>query len=113
MTEFSAADIAQAGADGFRAGVASVRGGYDRELISLMLECPSDYTNEAVAEQASLLRMADNRDAAGVHTAKATPGDAEAVEIMVLEPSGFELAIQRGADGKWRCPYASHPSPPR
>jgi len=43
---------------------------YDRELIIGMLENPSDYTVKAIAEQVSLLRTADNAEAAGVHTAQ-------------------------------------------
>lgn len=43
----------------------------DYELIARMLEAgPGTYTSEAVVEQVRLLRAADNRDAAGVHTAR-------------------------------------------
>jgi len=48
---------------------------YDRELIAEMLtderSMPvSSYSREAINEQVSLLRAADNRDAEGVHTAR-------------------------------------------
>ena len=46
---------------------------YDRELIAKMLDelepvVGLQHIRESVAEQARLLRAADNRDAAGVHT---------------------------------------------
>lgn len=53
---------------------------YDRELIARMLEAFADwgalgggFKPEAAMEQARLLRAADNRDAAGVHTARREP----------------------------------------
>lgn len=55
---------------------------YDRELIAEMLDayvkhnwCRLDleHLESSIEEQARLLRAADERDAAGVHTAKAEP----------------------------------------
>ena len=48
---------------------------YDRELIAKMLDelepvVGLQYIRDSVAHQAALLRAADNRDAAGVHTAQ-------------------------------------------
>ena len=52
---------------------------YDRELIAKMLDESADvadceigfYSADTLREQAALLRAADNRDAAGVHTGRA------------------------------------------
>lgn len=48
---------------------------YDRELIAWMMESCEHayYTRPSLAEQARLLREADNADAAGVHTATQPP----------------------------------------
>jgi hypothetical protein len=68
-------------------------GEYDCELVADMLEglvyddgygmkSRGPYTVEAIAEQARLLREADNRDAAGVHTALAASRPPEAAAAV-------------------------------
>lgn len=60
---------------------------YDRELLADMLDVLitfgdklAGFTYRSINDQIALLRAADDRDAAGVHTAIATSGDASANE---------------------------------
>lgn len=65
---------------------------YDRELIAKMLDESADvadceigfYSADTLREQASLLRAADDRDAAGVHTAMTAPDDTEVQYLASL-----------------------------
>lgn len=103
---------------------------YDRELIAEMLDdltagTQTKYTLTAIAEQTRLLREADNRDAAGVHTAKREDGVPDGWVLVPREPTpemlragflseseGFDIETPSDAPGLvYRAMLAAAPQP--
>lgn len=101
-------------------GIDISQAAYDRELIAKMLDelepiVGLQHIRESVANQARLLRAAHNHDAAGVHTARATPGDAEAVYQIAHEDDLWfdtNLGSFTAHTSSMKRILYTHPAPP-